>query len=108
MTQIELMELRPECVAEYRRMHAEPPPGLVQAHRDSGFQQILIFIRGTLVIVVFSCDDFAVAKQRLAEQEVFKKWTAKVRSMLVEDPVFFGSPGLVHGLTPDWTMDDYP
>lgn len=103
----EIMRLKPEYVKEYINIHNKPWPGLVKAIRESGFLEEYIYIFGNLVIVIMKCENFDESRKRLITYDVFKKWTTKVQSMLIEDKETFPINGKLIDLDPIWSLDNY-
>ncbi len=83
----ELMRLKPERVKDYVDLHDHTWPELVRAIRECRFLEEHIFQQDNLVIVVMKCEDFRGSMRRLASTPVFKRWTALVRAMLIEDKI---------------------
>ncbi len=104
----EMMRLKPECVEEYTAMHRDTWPELVDAIRASGFREEYIYMRGTLVIVIMKCRDFRESVNRLLSTQVFQRWTARVRGMLVPDEALFGTRDPLVDLHPIWSLSDFP
>ena len=103
----ELMRLRPDRVQSYRDLHEHTWPELIAAIRESGFVEEYIYLLGNLVIVIMKCQDFREAVRRLAGTEVYRRWTAEVRSMLVEDKELFGTDEKIVDLSPVWDLSKF-
>lgn len=103
----ELMKLKPESIKEYIDMHEKPWPGLVKAIKDSGFLEEYIYMFGNLVIVIMKCDNFKNSAERLAKNEIFKKWTREVQHMLEEDISIFPINSKLVDLKPIWNLEEF-
>ncbi len=103
----EMMKLRPECVKEYISMHDTTWTGLIEAIKASGFIEEYIFLLGDIVIIIMKCKSFKESASRLAEKEVFKEWTKKVRAMLIEDEKLFHTKDHIIDLNPIWNLSDF-
>ena len=100
----ELMRLRADRVKDYRDMHGNTWPELIAAIRDSGFLEEYIYMLDNLVIVIMKCEDFKDSVRRLRATEIFQRWTAEVRSMLIEDRELFGTDETIVDLSPIWDL----
>lgn len=103
----EMMKLKPENAKDYIELHNNTWSDLVKALRESGFIEEYIFILDSLVMVVMKCENFKNSSSKLASMEIFKKWTSKVRSMLITDVEFFHTEDVLLDLKPIWRLDDF-
>lgn len=103
----EMMKLKPENVKDYIDLHDNTWPDLVKALRESGFLEEYIYILDNLVMVVMKCENFKEASSKLAATEIFKKWTAKVRAMLINDEDFLHTKDVLLDLKPVWRLDSF-
>jgi len=103
----ELMKLKPEEIGEYMEMHEKPWPGLVNAIRESGFLEEYIYMFGNLVIVITKSKNFKESAGKLADSEIFQKWTQKVQEMLEEDKNIFPIKGKLIDLKTIWNLEDF-
>ena len=103
----EMMKLKPENVKDYIELHDNTWPDLVKALRESGFIEECIFILDNLVMVVMKCENFENSSAKLSSTEIFKKWTTKVRSMLINDEAFFHTKDVLVDLKPVWRLDSF-
>ena len=100
----ELMRLRPERVKDYRDMHDNTWPELIEAIRDSGFLEEYIYMLDNLVIVIMKCESFEESVRKLTATAVYQRWTTEVRSMLIEDRELFKSGDKIVDLSPIWDL----
>jgi len=103
----EMMKLKLENMKDYIDLHNNTWPDLVKALKESGFLEEYIYILDNLVMVVMKCENFKDASSKLAETDIFKKWTAKVRSMLINDIDFFHTKDVLLDLNPIWRLDSF-
>ncbi len=103
----EMMKLKPENVKDYIELHNNTWPEIVKAIRESGFLEEYIYILDNLVMVIMKCENFKESSSRLSSMEIFKKWTAKVRKMLVSDEDFFHTDDVLLDLMPVWRLDRF-
>jgi len=103
----EMMKLKPENVKDYIELHDNTWPDLVKGLRESGFIEEYIYILDNLVLVIMKCENFENSSSKLASMEIFKKWTSKVRSMLITDVEFFHTEDVLLDLKPIWRLDDF-
>jgi len=75
-----ILSIRPDVVDEYRARHAEVWPEMREALRESGWGNYSLFLAadGTLVGYL-ECDDFTLARQRMAVREINDRWQAEMR-----------------------------
>ena len=82
------MRIKPEMVAEYRRIHDEVPtkyPDLAAAIREAGIYREVVFVAGSLLIVYAEVTDPA-AYSRLFATEVHKRWADLMAPMMETGP----------------------
>ncbi|MCL4385126.1 MAG: L-rhamnose mutarotase [Cyanobacteria bacterium] len=103
----EMMRLKHENVKDYIELHNNTWPDLVKAIRESGFIEEYIYILDNLVIVIMKCENFENSSSKLSSTDIFKKWTAKVRAMLINDEAFFHTKDVLLDLKPIWRLDNF-
>ncbi|MHB8280188.1 MAG: L-rhamnose mutarotase [Candidatus Humimicrobiaceae bacterium] len=103
----EMIKLKPENVKDYIKLHDNTWPDLVKALRESGFLEEYIYILDNLVMVVMKCENFKNSSSKLSSMEIFKKWTTKVRAMLINDETFFHTKDVLLDLKPVWRLDNF-
>ena len=71
-----LLKVKSEHLEEYKRRHAAVWPEMLQALRDTGWQNYSIFLRpdGLLVGYVEIATDFDHARAEMAKREVNARW----------------------------------
>jgi len=103
----EIMELKPQSKNEYISLHDNTWPEIIKALRKSKFLEEYIFILGNIVIIFIKCESYKDSKAKLNETDIFKKWTTKVRKMLIKKPVLFNSDDVLIDLKPIWNLNDF-
>lgn len=98
------MRIKPEMVADYRRIHDEVPtkyPDLAAAIREAGIFREVVFVAGSLLIVYAEVTD-PEAYPRLFATEVHKRW-AELMAPMMET----GADGLAYLeiMNPIWEID---
>ncbi len=75
--------IRKEAIPEYVRMHANPPPEVVQAHKDAHIRNYTIYLAEVepdeyylFAYLEYTGDDFAADLARLKEKKVMQDWLA--------------------------------
>ena len=70
-----LLKVRPERLQEYKERHREVWPDMLQALRDTGWQNYSIFLNDDgLLFGYLETPDFDEAIAGMAKQEVNKRW----------------------------------
>jgi L-rhamnose mutarotase len=69
-------KLKPECVAEYKRLHAAAWPDVLKTIRECHLQNYSIYIMGTDLFAYFEYvgDDYEADMARMAEDPVTQAW----------------------------------
>jgi len=71
-----VIRLRPEHEAEYRRLHAEPWPGVLAALRAAHVGNYSIFVRDGLLFsyLEYTGEDYEADMARIAADEETRRW----------------------------------
>ena len=71
-----VIKLRPEKEAEYRALHANVWPHVLETLKDVGIANYSIFLRDGVLFsyLEFDGEDFAAASAKIALDEVTQKW----------------------------------
>ena len=86
-----VIELKPEHVGEYCDIHRHAWPEILQAIRDAGAKELLIWNYKSLSIVYYECDDLDALYAKLGRLEVTKRWNATVGPWFAASPTLDGS-----------------
>ena len=103
----EIMRLKNEHVKDYIELHNNTWPDLVKAIKESGFIEEYIYIHDNLVIIIMKCENFENSRSKLSSMDIFKKWTARVRAMLIQDEDFLHTEDVLLNLKPIWRLDNF-
>lgn len=78
--------VRPDRLEEYRRLHEQVWPELLEALVDAGWRNYSLFLRadGTLIGYV-EAEDLTLAQQRVAQTDVNRRWQAVASELFVTD-----------------------
>jgi L-rhamnose mutarotase len=70
--------LKPEMEAEYRRLHADVWPGVLEALRRANVRNYSIFLRDGVLFsyLEYAGDDFAADMAAVAKDETTRRWWA--------------------------------
>ncbi len=71
-----VIKVRPEKEEEYRRLHAEPWPGVLGMIRKCNIRNYSIYLKDGYLFSYFEYvgDDFAADMARMAEDPVTREW----------------------------------
>ncbi len=86
-----VIELKKEFVDRYCNIHKNAWPLLLEAVRDAGARELLIWNYKNMAIVYYECDDLDKLYERLGKVEVIKKWNAAIGPWFAESPTLDGS-----------------
>ena len=69
-------ELKPECVEEYKRLHANAWPEVLETITQCNMQNYSIYIEGTELFAYFEYvgDDFEKDMAKMAADPITQKW----------------------------------
>jgi L-rhamnose mutarotase len=75
-----LARIRPDRLDEYRARHEEVWPEMTGALREAGWANYTLFLTDDgLLIGYLEADDFAAARQRMAQTDVNARWQAQMQ-----------------------------
>ena len=75
-----LARIRPDRLDEYRARHEEVWPEMTGALREAGWTNYTLFLTDDgLLIGYLEADDFAAARQRMAQTDVNARWQAQMQ-----------------------------
>lgn len=82
-------QLKPESVAEYRRLHDNLPPELAQAYRQAGFLQMSSFLCGNDLIFCGEVDAEVYAREQAAldQNPLERRWQALMETLNAPETV---------------------
>lgn len=82
-----IIEVKPECKQEYIDIHNNPWPDMLEAIKDAGFYNELIWYYEDKSIIYLECDDHDEANARLRATEVCKRWDKEMIPRFISDPI---------------------
>ncbi len=77
------IDVRPDRIEDYERLHAAPWPGVLEQIRRSNIRNYTIFRDGTDLFAYFEYtgDDFAADMAAMADDPETKRWWAQTDAM---------------------------
>lgn len=79
------LQVRPECIEEYRHRHAAVAPEMLRALTAAGWRNYSLFLRDDgLVVGYFESDDLAAALEGMAASEANARWQAEMAPLFLE------------------------
>lgn len=82
--------LNPDRIDEYIELHRNCWQEQLKALRESGAENLEIFINGTQCIITYECEDFYKFLDRLSESETNSRWQKRMDGIFINDVVFTG------------------
>ena len=77
------LQVKPDSIDEYRRLHASVWPEMRQALRDSGWMNYAMFLRDDgLVVGHLETKNFARSVELMQQREVNRLWQAEMASLV--------------------------
>ncbi len=78
--------VRPDRLDDYRALHQEVWPELLEALVDAGWRDYSLFLgEDGLLVGYVECDDLALAQQRVADTDVNRRWQLAAGDLFVTD-----------------------
>ena len=101
-----VIKVKPEHREDYIAVHKNPWPEMLNAIRDAGFYNEVIWYFDDQSIIYLECDDHDEANARLRATEVCKNWDIEMAPRFAAEPVicekiFDLNQQLTGGLLPD-------
>lgn len=84
-----VIKVKPEMQSEYISIHKQPWKEMLEAIKEAGFINELIWYFEDQSIIYFECEDgdYEAANQRLRETQICKKWDLTVGSWFAAEGV---------------------
>jgi L-rhamnose mutarotase len=80
-----VLQVKPECVEEYKRSHREVWPEMLDALRETGWSNYSLFLRPDGMLVGYlETEDFERARSEMAKREVNKRWQREMFDFFVQ------------------------
>ena len=94
-----ILQVRPERLAEYKIRHQAVWPEMLQALRETGWNNYSLFLRNDgLLVGYLETEDFERAQKEMERREINGKWQREMADFFV----------LQDGMTPDRQMQPLP
>lgn len=73
------LQVRPECIDEYRKRHSAVWPEMQQALRETGWHNYSLFLKPDgLLIGYLETEDFAAAQAAMDKRDINAAWQASM------------------------------
>jgi L-rhamnose mutarotase len=73
-----IIEVREPYIEEYIKIHKEPWREMLEAIRDSGISEEIIYFHKNQSIIFMECEDFEASNLKLRSTDVCKRWDDKL------------------------------
>jgi L-rhamnose mutarotase len=81
-----VIEIKPEYAEEYVRIHNHPWQEMLEAIREAGFTNEVIYYYKNQSIIFLECEDYEACNATLRASEICKKWDVTVCPWFAADP----------------------
>lgn len=78
-------ELNPEKVDEYIELHENCWKEQLWALRESGAENLEIFLNGSQCIIMYECEDFYLLLENLSKNETNAKWQKRMDGLFISN-----------------------
>lgn len=83
-----IIKVKPECRDDYIKIHKNPWKDLLEAIKEAGFVNEVIWYFEDQSIIYLECEDHDVCNVKLRATEVCKKWDVEMMPRFNAEPVF--------------------
>ncbi|MBN1624138.1 MAG: L-rhamnose mutarotase [Clostridia bacterium] len=73
-----IIEVKEPYIEEYIKIHKEPWREMLEAIRDSGIDDEIIYFHKNQSIIFMECEDFEASNLKLRSTDVCKRWDDKL------------------------------
>lgn len=73
-----IIEVKEPFIEEYIKIHKEPWREMLEAIRDSGIKDEIIYFHKNQSIIFMECEDFEASNLKLRATDVCKRWDEKL------------------------------
>ena len=84
-----IIEVKEPYIEEYIKIHKEPWREMLEAIRDSGIKDEVIYFYKNQSIIFMECEDFEACNLKLRATDVCKRWDEKLVPWFVENGISF-------------------
>jgi L-rhamnose mutarotase len=82
-----VLQVRPDRLEEYKARHAAVWPEMLEALRETGWNNYTLFLRGDgLLVGYLETEDFAAARAGMTKREVNARWQREMADFFVLPP----------------------
>ncbi len=82
-----VLQVRPERIEEYKSRHEEVWPEMLQALRETGWNNYSLFLRDDgLLVGYLETEDFERALAGMSQREVNARWQKEMSELFVLEP----------------------
>jgi L-rhamnose mutarotase len=85
------IEIKEEYAKSYADVHRKIKPEILEAYKEAGAEEILIWMYKNIAIVYYECEDIDMLYEKVAKYEIANKWAEKLIPWFAEAPDFAGS-----------------
>ena len=80
----QIIQVKPEGLAEYKRYHANPLPGVNEMIKECHLKNYSIFVRGDIMFAYFEYDgdDFEADMEKMAADPATQHWWSLVKPLM--------------------------
>lgn len=80
-----VLQVKPECLEEYKRRHRAVWPEMLQALRETGWNNYSLFLREDGMLVGYlETEDFERARAAMESREVNERWQLEMKDFFVQ------------------------
>lgn len=83
-----IIKIKPEYREEYTAAHKNPWREMLEAIREAGFVNELIWYFEDLSIIYLECDDHDACNARLRSTDICRQWDVRMKPYFLAEPVF--------------------
>ena len=80
----QIIKVKPECLEEYKRYHADPLPGVNEMIKACHLKNYSIYVRGDIMFSYFEYDgdDFEADMEKMAADPATQHWWSLVKPLM--------------------------
>ena len=82
-----VIKIKPECREDYIRIHKNPWPEMLEAIKEAGFYNEIIWYFEDQSIIYLECEDHDSADARLRATDICKKWDMEMLDRFASEPI---------------------
>ena len=86
-----VLEIKPEYVDKYIEMHEKAWPEILQAGKDTGAENLIIYMYDNFSIVFFECEDIDAFYEAYGKLDAVKRWNEVTGPFIQKGPIIDGT-----------------